>query len=441
MKAGSVQLIVTSPPYFGLRKYSAGPGEIGSEPTPEEFIDALVTVGRELWRVLRDDGTLVINLGDSYNGSGGAGGDYAPGGLKDGQPRFPGRNVTALQTGDRMNIPHRVAAALQADGWLWRDTIIWQKLSAMPESLNGTRWERCRVKVASVWTDDHPHPSKRGDGVNYERDNHAEWSDCPGCDKCRATDGLVLRRGSWRTTNAHEYIFVFAKGMGYFADREAVKTETTGGAHSKGKKLAPPVEKAGIGHADWHKYTPDLVSHANPRNVMTFKATPFGGAHYATFPTTLPEFFIRAFTPEAGCCAECGAAWARVVDTRPNPMGITGGEHREPERNGGLGKRDRDYSEEKEIGAAVTIGHRRTCDHDAPAVPAVVFDPFVGSGSTLIAARALGRSGIGLDLSEKYLREIARERLGLSAVHAWSNGTGKEASGDLSDLPMFTELP
>ena len=145
LKSGTCQLICTSPPYFSLRSYGIGKGEIGSEPTPEEFIEALVTVGRELWRVLRDDGVMVMNLGDSYNGSGGAGGDYAPGGLKDGQPRFPGRNVTALQTGDRMNIPHRVAAALQADGWLWRETIIWQKLSAMPESLNGTRWERCRV--------------------------------------------------------------------------------------------------------------------------------------------------------------------------------------------------------------------------------------------------------------------------------------------------------
>src|SRR6056297_3641965 len=84
----SVQCCVTSPPYWKLRDYGEE-GQLGLEPTPEEYVQKLVAIFREVWRVLRDDGTVFLNLGDSYNGSGGAGGDYAAGGLKDGQPKYP----------------------------------------------------------------------------------------------------------------------------------------------------------------------------------------------------------------------------------------------------------------------------------------------------------------------------------------------------------------
>ena len=107
-----VQCVVTSPPYWGLRDYGVE-GQIGLEPTPEEYVEKMVEVFREVWRVLRDDGTLWLNLGDSYNGSWGAGGDYAPGGLKAGQPKYPGRRISALKPKDLVGIPWRVAFALQ----------------------------------------------------------------------------------------------------------------------------------------------------------------------------------------------------------------------------------------------------------------------------------------------------------------------------------------
>ena len=112
----SVQTCVTSPPYYRLRDYGVD-GQIGLEQSPEEYIDKLVSVFREVRRVLKDDGTLWLNLGDSYNGSGGAGGDYSPGGLKEGQPKYPGRNEKSLKPKDLMMMPARVALALQADGW------------------------------------------------------------------------------------------------------------------------------------------------------------------------------------------------------------------------------------------------------------------------------------------------------------------------------------
>ena len=146
--------------------------------------------------------------------------------------------------GDRLGIPERVVLALQADGWIWRDTVIWAKKSPMPESVNGWRWEKCRVVVgrepanwsirpkgweAGEWTHDtipagnyrtrdgvHPPPS----GPIAEQ-NVAVWSPCLGCAKCRDNDGLVLRKGSWRTTSSHEYIFMLTKGMGYYCDAEA----------------------------------------------------------------------------------------------------------------------------------------------------------------------------------------------------------------------------
>lgn len=134
--------------------------------------------------------------------------------------------------GQRIEIPWMFALAMQADGWILRDTIIWRKLSPMPASLSGTAWVRCRVKVAK--SERAENQARAGDITRQSAavasraqreayDPSAIWQDCPGCDKCRATGGYVLRRGSWRTTPAHEYIFMFAKQAGYFTDPEAVK--------------------------------------------------------------------------------------------------------------------------------------------------------------------------------------------------------------------------
>lgn len=134
MPDSSVQCVVTSPPYFGLRDYGVA-GQIGLEPTVEEYVAVMVEMFREVRRILRPDGTLWLNLGDSYNGSGGAGGDYGPGGLREGQPRYPGRRLEGLKPKDLIGVPWRVAFALQADGWYLRSDIIWAKPNPMPESV------------------------------------------------------------------------------------------------------------------------------------------------------------------------------------------------------------------------------------------------------------------------------------------------------------------
>ena len=156
----SVYCIVTSPPYFGLRDYSVcdcslldapkancplcgGLGiiqevkekQIGLEETPEQYTQKLVNIFREARRVLKSDGTFWLVIGDSYNGSGGAGGDYNKGGSREGQPKYPGRNISYLKPKDLIGIPWRVAFALQADGWYLRTEIIWDKIATMPESV------------------------------------------------------------------------------------------------------------------------------------------------------------------------------------------------------------------------------------------------------------------------------------------------------------------
>jgi site-specific DNA-methyltransferase (cytosine-N4-specific) len=165
LEMGSVRTCVTSPPYFGLRDYGHD-GQIGLEQTLEEYVEQMVKVFRLVRDVLTDDGTLWLNLGDSYNGSGGAGGDYNKGGLKEGQPKYPGRNLDCLKSKDLIGIPWRVAFALQADGWYLRSDIIWHKPNPMPESV---------------------------------------------------TD---------RPTKSHEYLFLLTKNAKYYYDHEAIKEQS-----------------------------------------------------------------------------------------------------------------------------------------------------------------------------------------------------------------------
>lgn len=134
-KENSFQVVITSPPYFNLRLYSGGEKEIGTEKTLDVYIQNLVEVFREVKRVLQPDGIFWLNIGDRFNGSGGAGGDYNPGGWREGQPKYPGTNIAGLKPKDLCMIPARVALALQADGWWIRSDIIWYRPNPVPESV------------------------------------------------------------------------------------------------------------------------------------------------------------------------------------------------------------------------------------------------------------------------------------------------------------------
>jgi DNA modification methylase len=278
----SVNTCVTSPPYFGLRDYGHA-GQIGLEQTPDEFVTKLVEVFREVRRVLRDDGTLWLNLGDSYGSAGGnthAGFNaryHGTQSVEDKQGRaLDGVTertvVTGLATKNLLGIPWRVAFALQADGWTLRQDIIWHKPNPMPESVK---------------------------------------------DRC---------------TKAHEYIFLLSKGPRYYFDSEAMKEPAVGltkgvAASFKRQNSKRGVVQYGQSSATHRDDRPD-VSYGgdlrNRRSVWTVATRPFKGAHFATFPPDLIEPCVLAGCPEGGTVLDPfgGAGTTGLVAARNNRNSI-----------------------------------------------------------------------------------------------------------------------
>lgn len=431
----SVQFAVTSPPYFGLRRYEEGywtdgdpncphssagqvpdsknpnaitsgvrPGsgntclrcgaefvtrQIGIEPTPDEYAEQIVLVMREVRRVLKPNGVVLLNLGDSYASQGGpqvvqtrnpnrAGGSDTQ---NQGKSR---KAIDGLKPKDLMGIPWTCALALRDDGWYLRSDIIWFKPNAMPSS--------------------------------------------------------VLDR----PTSSHEYIFLLSKSPTYFFDLEAIKEPAVGGASKK-----TPTRERNVGGRDDGFTTPSGLDGApggmrHPRTVWTtedeqmvamlefmtqehpetaraflersgagdvfrINTKPFGGEHFAAFPVELASRAIMAGTSEKGECPHCGLPWRRVIEKeggrdwrndRMIPKGIPG------ELAGdGPYKRGQSSSPLNDVIVKMTTGWEPTCScppHEP--VPQVVLDPFNGSGTSGVAAKLLGRKYAGLDISEKYCR-------------------------------------
>jgi DNA modification methylase len=272
--SGSVHCCVTSPPYFGLRDYGVD-GQIGLEHTPDAFVAEMVAVFREVRRVLRDDGTLWLNLGDSYGAVGGN--TYAgfnqrwsgTGGVGSKQDAtLKGVTNRTIDTGLRpknlLGIPWRVAFALQADGWYLRQDIIWHKPNPMPESVR---------------------------------------------DRC---------------TKAHEYIFLLSKNERYHFDADAIKEpakEWPGHTSKKQGDFAGKGATPGTGQRAFRAITDTR----NRRSVWTVTTKPFKEAHFATFPPDLIEPCVLAGCPAGGVVLDpfFGAGTTGLVAQR-NGRGFLG---------------------------------------------------------------------------------------------------------------------
>jgi len=379
---GSVHCCVTSPPYWGLRDYGVD-GQIGLEATPQAYIERMVEVARGVRRVLRDDGTFWLNVGDSYAGSWGAQsrGPTTPGTLE-GSGDVAARQISAaarlgagtgslkrtpgLKAKDLGMIPWRLAIALQDDGWWIRSVVVWAKKSPMPESISD------------------------------------------------------------RPTSAWEPIFLLAKSERYFYDAEAVKEPLergdAGSSFTSDRKMTihpntgtnrmPPIggiKHAGNnGNATYSGDCPEWPSGRNQRNVWHLAHEPYAEAHFATFPTEIPRRAIKAGTSERGCCPACGAPWRRIVSrekvTRERPNALT-------KRDGAKGTGN--HCANTVAGVATrTTGWEPTCPcPPAEPVPCLVLDPFLGSGTTIAVARELGRHGVGCELNPEYAA-LARIRIG-----------------------------
>jgi len=464
--------IVPSTTHSTCLECGAWRGHLGLEPTIDLYLDHLLLVFDAVKRVLRDDACAFINLGDSYAGSWGnsgvrpeldegAGGQrhkeaeyYKRGGYDNNRTRPPSSYPQdGLKPLDLCNVPHRFALRMQAAGWYLRSTIVWAKGvsfcdsysgSVMPESLAGTRWERCRVKVGSSRTQTQGyaeaggHRDSCGPAGNGLGNSSTDYTPCPGCPTCEPNGGYVLRRGSWRPTSAYEYVFMFAKSARYYSDGEGVREEhvheqnrlTDAADHPKGVPWGRNRNPPGGGPA---------ANGRNLRNVWTINPQPFPDAHFATFPEALVEPLIKCSTSDKGVCPECGAPWARCVENNRS-----GGDWNANNRVGGdravVGRSASDAMP-ADYERPATLGWRPTCgcrpkvnacsggdQHDPncggqcvtvqvrlPAVmapiPATVLDPFLGSGTTLLVARKLGRHSIGIELNPDYAA-MARDRIG-----------------------------
>ena len=241
----SVNTCVTSPPYWGLRDYGTD-DQLGLEETPEKFVENLVNVFREVRRVLRDDGTVWLNLGDSYAGpKGNNRGEGAGGGQERGEllgfDNIKTKVPKGLKQKDLVGIPWRVAFALQADGWYLRQDIIWHKPNPMPESVT---------------------------------------------DRC---------------TKAHEYIFLLSKSAKYYYDYEAIKEDSAESSkdrlkqnikNQKGSSRVPGKTNGAMNAVGSEK--------RNKRSVWSVVTQPYSEAHFATYPPELIKPCILAGCPEGG---------------------------------------------------------------------------------------------------------------------------------------------
>lgn len=293
MPDGIVQTCVTSPPYFGLRDYGHA-GQIGLEPTPAEFVAKLVDVFREVRRVLRDDGTLWLNLGDSYAATSKGSGGTAKSGLnakKDSPRGTPGAladdskvmgqhmqsrtfnlSSAGLKAKDLIGIPWRVAFALQDDGWYLRQDIIWSKPNPMPESIK----DRC--------TKAHEYMFLLSKSPSYYCDMGAIKEPASASSAARWAQNVEAQAGSDRVPGKTNGAMKAVGGRLRRADStnasEVPGASAHGGLHREGTEREP--------------------DDRNKRSVWTVATTPYKGAHFATFPTALIEPCILAGAPAGG---------------------------------------------------------------------------------------------------------------------------------------------
>jgi len=394
----SVHCCVTSPPYYRLRSYLPEdhpdkPKELGSEPTPEEYIERQVAVFREVRRVLHPTGLLFLDIGDSRNAT-----TKSPRGVlapkQATNPHAPDDRPydSAYRKGEPLCIPWRLLDALRADGWRFVQEIVWHKAAPMPEPVQGWRWERCRVKTSE-----------------------SQWAECPGCPKCQETGGWILRKGRGRCTAAHEYIFVLAKSDRYFWNSAEFRLPASGRA--PGNKRHKHTDGYGTSTQD-HRVTGltniQATATHNPRSVWTISSEPSSEHHFAAFPSELARRCILAGTSSGGCCPQCGMPWVPMVETAFRKLQQT---NNKTQRDGIVTNYDHSRWP-RGIQDVRIVGYRPACDCNAAvprettgtSVPCLVLDPYAGTGTVLQVARHMGRRSIGIELNEDYI-EIAKNKI------------------------------
>ena len=485
----SVHMCITSPPYWGLRDYHVDE-QVGMEPTPQEYVDRLVRVFREVKRVLRPDGTLWLNLGDTYASSatgahgitGGRdkstlSGDLPPLGIMGHKRTSPSQY--GAKPKDLVGIPWLTAFALRDDGWYLRSDIIWHKPNPMPSSVD----DRCTssheyifmlskkknyfydadairepLKAIAQYADTGSQIGTSGAGGDNRTYSGRRWYPRPAMN--RAVQ-LAEKHG---LTDEH---LAAIKSIGFAADPGKTHTAQSRGnerydphmmelAQEARAKLGayyrefmspimwtPGTQRTQQG-CDGQMVHPDGISHdlsnpwlgANKRDVWSINPAGYDGAHFAVFPEELVRTCILAGSSAQGVCENCGAPTVRKIER------IVGDQHdniADPTykyETGGKGN-SRDPSSFFAQALSTyrgTAGWEPSCSCAAgKMVPAVILDPFMGSGTTARVAIELGRNYVGYELSPSY-HALIEARLGL-----FYSGPTTESFISVADIPDIPE--
>jgi DNA modification methylase len=426
----SVHCVVTSPPYWGLRVYDGDQavewpevryhplrycpeivipgwrGGLGNEPTPDAYIGHMILCLREWGRVLRGDGTLWVNLGDSYAGSGKGGWPVEK--LRENwNPKYMGRTAIprGLKPKDLVGIPHLFAFAAQAEGWYLRNDIVWTKPNPLPENVTD-RLTRSHEYVFLLTKSrryyfDHVAIKEPLKESSIQRLTQSNFWNQTGGEKDYA-NGVNPNRSMRRSSPN----FAASNGVPRFGGSKEYPDEMR---LVSGNEWMPDIE-AGANKRDvWmveEESDPfarfcaergvDLVAlreeyegaASGKDDTWRVATKPYTGAHFAAFPEDLVRPMILAGTSAKGVCPTCGDPWARVIE------------------KGGVDTLTQFSAGKK------TTSWRPTCTCDAgESIPATVMDPFNGSGTSGRVATKLGRSYIGIDVCEEYLESLSPGRI------------------------------
>jgi site-specific DNA-methyltransferase (adenine-specific) len=396
LPAGSVDLVLSSPAFLGLRSYLPPDHpdkakEMGSEETPGEFIDALLNVVEEAGRVLAPYGSLCLELGDTYAGSGGAGGDYAENGLREGQARFDGSGRQRRRMGNGRDWPQSPGANWKGerDGWP-----LDKSLCLVPEllrfalayglnPLTGRQTPRWRVRNVVRW--------------------------------CRPNPPVGALADKFRPATSE--MVVACKSRSRYFDLDAVRGDPSEVKDQRVRTTNGPKNGADRSEVLTAGYTARVPSHPNgapPLDWWQVSTEPYKGSHYATWPRGLLTRPILSMCPER-VCIECGEpSWRIVGDAAyegrkgaATHLHLRGTErHPDPQVKQRLGT----TGDATVTRVTTTLGWT-DCGHDAWR-PGVVLDPFAGTGTTGLVATGHGRSAVLIDLDARNL-DLARERIGM----------------------------
>ena len=439
---GTVDLVVTSPPFIRLRDYLPADHpdkakEIGHEATPAEYLDTLLAVTAELRRVLAPHGSICVELGDTYAGSGGAGGDYLPGGLRDGQPpyvgsakwdRSSGRRAPGVQpytdmfkgggpggegwplAKSKALIPelYRVALAYginpltgaesPAGRWRIRNVVTWCRPNP-PVGALGDKWRPATSDIVIACTSD----KRYWDDVATRRPVDAQnprWTNGP-----KSNNAAQEVQSKWEvrvdSNTAGAPLLDWHSPLADAIDRAAAE------GFALGRHTTEPLfgeAKNEVKETIGQRMLRELVEQGaiDAGDVLYLPPGGYPGSHFAVYPPALVEPLIKAMAPPK-VCRTCGEPSRRIVE-RSLIRARNGGT-----RGGKAVKLGNTTTYETTESRVETLGWS-DCGHDDWR-PAVVLDPFAGSGTTLAVATGHGHDAIGIDLDERNY-ELALERVG-----------------------------